>query len=98
MGSPDTAVEVERYTAWLFDLDGVVTDTASVHAIAWKRAFDAYLRTRAERSGQPFRPFEIDPDYRRYVDGKPRYDGVDAFLRSRGIVLDRGDPADAPDR
>jgi beta-phosphoglucomutase family hydrolase len=87
-----------EYSAWLFDLDGVITDTASVHAAAWKRTFDRYLREVSEREGKPFEPFEINPDYFRYVDGKPRYDGVDSFLRSRGITLEWGDPDDPPSR
>jgi beta-phosphoglucomutase family hydrolase len=87
-----------EYSAWLFDLDGVITDTASVHAAAWKRTFDRYLREVSEREGKPFEPFEINPDYFRYVDGKPRYDGVDSFLRSRGITLEWGDPDDPPGR
>jgi trehalose 6-phosphate phosphatase len=87
-----------EYSAWLFDLDGVITDTASVHAGAWKRTFDRYLREVSEREGKPFEPFEINPDYFRYVDGKPRYDGVDSFLRSRGITLEWGDPDDPPGR
>lgn len=84
--------------ALVFDLDGVVTSTASVHAKAWKDLFDPYLKTVAERTGQPFVPFDIRTDYARYVDGLPRYDGVDAFLRSRGILLPRGTPDDPPDR
>ncbi|MDQ3912028.1 MAG: HAD-IA family hydrolase [Actinomycetota bacterium] len=88
-------VSSEEYGAWLFDLDGVITDTAGVHAAAWKRMFDGYLKEVSEREGRPLEPFEIDPDYYRYVDGKPRYDGVDSFLRSRGIVLKRGNPDDA---
>ena len=87
-----------EYSAWLFDLDGVITDTASVHAAAWKRTFDRYLREVSEREGRPFEPFEINPDYFRYVDGKPRYEGVDSFLRSRGIALEWGNPNDPPDR
>ncbi|MFP3900828.1 MAG: HAD family hydrolase [Acidimicrobiia bacterium] len=79
------------------DLDGVVTDTASVHAAAWKHLFDGYLAGRAERTGEPFVPFEPD-DYRRHVDGKPRYDGVRDFLASRGITLPEGHPDDPPDR
>ena len=90
-------VPTGEYDAWLFDLDGVVTDTASVHAAAWKRSFDRYLREVAERDGRTFEPFEIDPDYYRYVDGKPRYDGVDSFLRSRGMVLRWGDLGDPPE-
>ncbi len=84
--------------AVIFDTDGVITDTASVHAAAWKRLFDEYLRERAERLGGPFEPFDADEDYRRYVDGKPRYDGVQAFLGSRGVDIPWGDPTDPPDR
>jgi beta-phosphoglucomutase family hydrolase len=83
--------------ACLFDLDGVLTDTASVHAAAWKQMFDDYLRARAERDGTPFRPFDVKTDYGPYVDGKPRLDGTDSFLRSRGIELPRGGDGDAPD-
>ncbi len=78
----------------ILDLDGVITRTARVHARAWKRMFDDFLERRAERSGEPFEPFSIDEDYRRYVDGKPRYDGVRSFLESRGIELPEGDPED----
>lgn len=87
-----------RYDAVIFDLDGVVTQTAAVHAAAWKRLFDEYLRQRAERSGDPFRPFDLDADYARHVDGKPRYDGVRDFLASRGIELPWGDPSDPPEQ
>ncbi|TVQ37709.1 MAG: beta-phosphoglucomutase family hydrolase [Geminicoccaceae bacterium] len=87
-------MDANAYDAWLFDLDGVITDTASVHASAWKRAFDAFLEARAKAEGEPFRPFDAEADYLRYVDGKPRYDGVDSFLRSRGIELTWGDPED----
>jgi beta-phosphoglucomutase family hydrolase len=83
--------------ACLFDLDGVLTDTASVHAAAWKQMFDDYLRARAERDGTPFVPFDITADYGRYVDGRPRLEGTDAFLRSRGIELPAGGSDDAPD-
>ena len=83
--------------AVVFDMDGVVTDTASVHAQAWARMFDRFLRGRAEMSGGSFSPF-TDDDYRRFVDGKPRYDGVRSFLASRGISLPDGDPSDPPDR
>jgi beta-phosphoglucomutase family hydrolase len=82
--------------ACLFDLDGVLTDTASVHAAAWKQMFDEYLRARAEREGAPFSPFDIATDYAAYVDGKPRLAGTDSFLRSRGIELPEGGPGDAP--
>jgi beta-phosphoglucomutase family hydrolase len=83
--------------ACLFDLDGVLTDTASVHAAAWKQMFDEYLQARAEREGTPFAPFDIATDYAAYVDGKPRLAGTDSFLRSRGIALPEGGPGDAPD-
>ena len=83
--------------ACLFDLDGVLTDTASVHAAAWKQMFDEYLRIRAEREGAELRPFDVTSDYGPYVDGKPRLAGTDSFLRSRGIELPAGGPDDAPD-
>jgi beta-phosphoglucomutase family hydrolase len=82
--------------ACLFDLDGVLTQTATVHAAAWKSMFDAYLEDRAERTGEPFRPFDAQRDYDDYVDGRPRYDGVRAFLGSRGIELPQGTPGDPP--
>jgi beta-phosphoglucomutase family hydrolase len=91
-------VSPDEYEAWLFDLDGVVTDTASVHAAAWKATFDEYLKEVSEREEKSCEPFEIDPDYYRYVDGKPRYAGVDSFLRSRGIIVVWGDPNDPPSR
>ncbi|WP_206454039.1 beta-phosphoglucomutase family hydrolase [Aurantimonas marina] len=96
-GYDDASLRVEDFDAAIFDLDGVVTRTARVHAAAWKRLFDEYLKQRAERAGEPFRPF-LDDDYRRYVDGKPRYDGVRSFLQSRGITLALGTPTDPPDR
>jgi beta-phosphoglucomutase family hydrolase len=83
-------------TACLFDLDGVLTDTAAVHAAAWKQTFDEFLAARAGREGGEFVPFTAD-DYRQYVDGKPRADGVRDFLASRGIVLPEGLPDDAPE-
>jgi alpha,alpha-trehalase len=89
-------VEGRALRAFIFDMDGVVTDTASAHAASWKRLFDEYLRERAERTGEPFRAFAED-DYLQYVDGKPRYDGVRDFLASRGIVLPDGDPSDPSD-
>lgn len=84
-------------TACLFDMDGVLTETASVHAAAWKEMFDAYLRDRAKRTGEKLAPFDKHDDYDRYVDGKPRYDGVQSFLESRGIELPQGSPSDSPD-
>jgi beta-phosphoglucomutase family hydrolase len=82
--------------ACLFDLDGVLTKTAKVHAAAWKEMFDAFLRQRAETTGEPFVPFDPADDYNAYVDGKPRYDGVRSFLASRGIDLPEGNPDDPP--
>ena len=84
--------------ALLFDLDGVLTRTATLHAASWKRLFDGYLAARASQSGKEFRPFDLFADYRTYVDGKPRYDGVESFLASRGISLPWGSPSDPPDR
>jgi beta-phosphoglucomutase family hydrolase len=81
--------------ACLFDLDGVLTDTAKVHAAAWKEMFDGFLRERATRTGEDFVPFGED-DYDTYVDGKPRYDGVRSFLASRGIEQPEGKPNDPP--
>ncbi len=82
--------------ACLFDLDGVLTRTAAVHAEAWKAMFDAYLRERAARADEPFVPFDAADDYERFVNGKPRLDGVQAFLASRAIDLPAGDPDDPP--
>ena len=90
------AVHLDELGAVIFDMDGVVTDTASVHAAAWKRLFDAYLEERSRRKREPFQPFDIDRDYRQYVDGKPRYDGVRDFLHSRGITLPEGESGDGP--
>lgn len=86
------------YAAVIFDLDGVVTDTATVHAAAWKAVFDEVLRRRAAASGALLTPFDADRDYRRHVDGRDRYDGVAAFLSSRAIELPRGTPDDPPER
>jgi beta-phosphoglucomutase family hydrolase len=88
----------EGVRACLFDLDGVLTDTAKVHAAAWKQMFDDYLRERAKRTGETFEPFDSERDYDEYVDGKPRYDGVRSFLAARGIELPEGSPDDPPER
>ena len=90
------AITRDKYDAVLFDLDGVITDTANIHAACWKQMFDAYLQQRAAQRGEPFRPFEIATDYRLYVDGKPRFNGVRDFLTSRGIQLPEGSPDDPP--
>jgi beta-phosphoglucomutase family hydrolase len=84
-------------TACLFDMDGVLTQTATVHNAAWAETFDAYLRRRAAQTGEPFRPYDPRDDYTRYVDGRPRADGVRTFLASRGITLPDGKPDDPPD-
>ena len=97
---PDAAptLVAERFAAIVLDLDGVVTRTATTHSAAWKRMFDDFLKQRAEKTDTPFRPFDADQEYRRYVDGRPRYDGVRTFLEARGIALPDGsaeDPHDA---
>jgi beta-phosphoglucomutase family hydrolase len=84
-------------SACLLDLDGVLTQTAKVHAAAWKQVFDEFLRRRAQETGQEFVPFDAVGDYDEFVDGKPRYDGVRSFLASRGIELPQGSPGDPPD-
>ncbi|GAA3690329.1 beta-phosphoglucomutase family hydrolase [Nonomuraea antimicrobica] len=81
----------------LFDMDGVLTRTATVHAAAWKTMFDDFLRRRADRTGAPYVPFDAVADYDRYVDGKERLDGTRSFLRARGITLPEGSPGDPPD-
>ena len=90
LGLPDSI------QACLFDLDGVLTMTAKVHAAAWTQTFDAYLRARAATTGETYRPFDELADYDEYVDGKPRYDGVRSFLASRGIELPEGGSQDLP--
>lgn len=87
-------IDLARFQALLFDLDGVVTRTAALHARAWKRLFDEYLARRAARTGERFEPFDLEVDYRRYVDGKPRHDGLRSFLAARGIVVPSGRPGD----
>jgi alpha,alpha-trehalase len=96
--SRGAAVKLLRRTldAVIFDMDGVVTRTAVLHAAAWKQLFDEFLQARAGEPGS-FRPFDIEADYRYYVDGKPRYDGVASFLASRDISLPYGSPDDPPD-
>lgn len=95
-GVAQYVLDTRDYDAVIFDMDGVVTRTAEVHAAAWKRLFDDVLAREAH--GAAFRPFDIVGDYRRYVDGKPRYDGVRDFLASRGIHPPQGSPDDPPDR
>jgi beta-phosphoglucomutase family hydrolase len=93
---PKNLITPDRYEAVLLDMDGVITDTASIHANCWKTMFDEYLQKWATRHSVPFRPFEVATDYKVYVDGKPRYAGVRDFLKSRGIVLPEGAPGDSP--
>lgn len=95
-GTAHPVVDADRFDAVLFDLDGVITDTAKVHSAAWAEMFDAYLRARSDEGGDAFVPFSTD-DYLTYVDGKPRYDGVRDFLTSRGIALPEGTPESPPD-
>jgi beta-phosphoglucomutase family hydrolase len=96
MRPPDKPITPDRFDAVLFDLDGVLTSTAKVHSGCWKTMFDAFLRRRAAEREEPFRPFDIETDYKLYVDGKPRYEGVRSFLASRYISLAEGTPADLP--
>ena len=91
LGLPDSV------RACLFDLDGVLTQTAKVHAAAWKQMFDEFLRRYADKTNTEFVPFDAVEDYDRYVDGKPRADGTRSFLQSRGIELPDGSPDDPPD-
>lgn len=97
--SPNSSpVNLDRFEAVLFDLDGVLTKTAKVHATCWKKAFDDFLKRRAATPNEPFKPFDLKADYENYVDGKPRYEGVQSFLDSRGIQLPYGEPRDPPDK
>jgi beta-phosphoglucomutase family hydrolase/RpiB/LacA/LacB family sugar-phosphate isomerase len=90
------AITPDRYQAVLFDMDGVITDTANLHASCWKKMFDEYLRKWASQNGQLMGPFDVNTDYRVYVDGKPPYEGVRDFLKSRGILLPEGTLHDEP--
>ncbi len=96
--SKDTyTLKQAHYDLMIFDLDGVITQSAGVHARAWKRMFDEYLSIRESRTGKQYEPFDIKQDYYTYVDGKPRYEGVESFLESRDIHLDYGSPDDSPE-
>jgi beta-phosphoglucomutase family hydrolase len=92
----DHRVTISRgdFDAAMFDMDGVVTRTADMHAAAWKQLFDEYRADRIARGLPAYQPFDIDSDYRQFVDGRPRYDGVAAFLASRGIALPHGSSSD----
>ena len=87
-----------KFEAVIFDLDGVITKTALVHSAAWKKMFDEYLLKREERDGEKFKEFSHEKDYLPYVDGKPRYKGVESFLQSRKIEISYGDPSDSPEK
>ena len=91
------AITRDQYDAVLLDLDGVITDTASIHAACWKQMFDEFLQKRATQRGEALRPFDHATDYRLHVDGKPRFDGVRDFLESRGIQLPEGSMDDPPE-
>lgn len=91
------SVDAISYRAWLFDMDGVLTQTALVHAQAWKQAFDAFLLEEGRRTGTTYPPFDPEADYEKYVDGEPREDGVRNFLAARGITLPEGNEDDPPD-
>ena len=91
-------IDVEQFEAFIFDLDGVITHTASIHARAWKKLFDEFLSQRAAASGIAFVPFDAETDYRRYVDGKARTGGVLGFLAARGIAIPMGAPGDQAER
>jgi len=94
----DAIINPQKFDAVLFDMDGVLTATAKVHAASWKKMFDGFLKKRAAETGEPFIPFDINTDYKLYVDGKLRDEGVSSFLESRGITLPSGDAGDPPDR
>jgi beta-phosphoglucomutase family hydrolase len=90
-------VDITAYAAWLFDMDGVLTKTAEVHAEAWKQAFDAFLVHETARTGTTYAPFDVEADYEKYVDGEPRDDGVRNFLAARDIKLPEGSDDDGPE-
>jgi beta-phosphoglucomutase family hydrolase len=94
--SKSRTINLDQYDAVLFDLDGVITNTAKLHAACWKQMLDEYLQKRATRRGEAFRPFDLATDYTVYLDGKPRFDGVRDFLASRGIQLPEGNSDDPP--
>lgn len=98
MNQKSDSVSRDRFDAVLFDLDGVITNTAKLHAECWKNVFDCFLKERARTIGEPFRSFDVQSDYKDYVDGKPRYAGVQSFLESRNITLAYGSPEDASDK
>jgi beta-phosphoglucomutase family hydrolase len=95
--SKSKLINRDQYDSVLFDMDGVITDTASLHAACWKQLFDEFLEKRAKLQSEEFHPFDIVTDYRLHVDGKPRFEGVRDFLKSRGIELPEGNAEDPVD-
>jgi beta-phosphoglucomutase family hydrolase len=91
-------IDVERFEALIFDLDGVITQTASIHARAWKQMFDEFLARRAAQRHAAFAPFDVETDYRHYVDGKPRIAGALSFLAARSVDVPTGASGDEADR
>jgi len=98
MRAPELTISREEIDAAIFNLDGVVTQIAKLQARAWKRLFDTYLRERSSQQGEDYRHFDITHDYRRYIDGRPRYQAIKHFLLARHIDLPRGEPDDPPER
>jgi beta-phosphoglucomutase family hydrolase len=96
MSLPTRPINPDRFDAVLFDLDGVLTSTAKIHSSCWKITFDDFLRHRSAERNESFQPFDVATDYKPYVDGRLRYDGVKSFLASRDIALAEGSPEDAP--
>ena len=94
----DAIITPQKFDAVLFDMDGVLTATAKVHAASWKKMFDGFLKKRAAETGQPCKPFDIKTDYKLYVDGKLRDEGVSSFLESRSIKLPSGEAGDPPEQ
>jgi beta-phosphoglucomutase family hydrolase len=94
MYAVSVVIDRRRFDGAIFDLDGVLTDTACVHAAAWKATFDIFLQSWAHRHGMTFQPFDIEADYFAHVDGRPRYDGIRTFLAARGIHLPEGSEHD----
>jgi trehalose 6-phosphate phosphatase len=97
MRAPELAISREKFDAVILNLDGVVTRSTNLHINAWKRLFEAYLHERSSQEGEDYRYFDIDHDYHRYVDGRPRYQAVKHFLLARHIDLPMGEPDDPPD-
>jgi trehalose 6-phosphate phosphatase len=91
-------IDLDQYDAAIFDMDGVITNSARAHAAAWKKMFDEYLQELNKKGIHDHEPFDPEDDYYRYVDGKPRYEGTKSFLESRQITLPHGSPDDLPDK